>query len=257
MNHFPESLSQKIVEGILKGYKSYLDERREKKALMKISSAYAWVRGNHIDNAVAEVCETLGIEYRTSKAGYTWGYLKFDNQINGEKTLFILKIGTIINNGAAGILQKKKEDQEKNYLVQLSKINKKHFKDTGGSVGGTEQLKFALSPLDQKNSEDREVLAEVASMEENYTHFYIVTYEFDVTSKMLSSVNLFLPAPGLLEFKRVDNWNRFINASSVQITSEDLKTLHEDKMAPEEFSAGDYIVGKVHQEMDGKIEDKK
>lgn len=31
MNHFPESLSQKIVEGILKGYKSYLDERREKK----------------------------------------------------------------------------------------------------------------------------------------------------------------------------------------------------------------------------------
>ncbi|WEZ02723.1 hypothetical protein P5666_11990 [Bacillus subtilis] len=243
--HFPESLSQKIVQGILTGYKSYLDERREKRRTMKISSAYAWVRGNHIDHAVAEICQSQGIEYRSSKAGYTWGYLQFENKANNEKTLFILKIGSIINSTTHGILQRKKEDQEKNYLVQLSNINKQHFDDNVDFIRGNEQLKLNFSTYDQNISSSQEALKEIEKMSNEYTHFYIVTYDFDLQSKMLSSVNLFLPSPGLGQYKLVDNWNRFIETSDVQISTEDLQPLHEDKFAPEEFAPSDYIIGKV------------
>lgn len=48
---------------------------------MKISSAYAWVRGNHIDDQIAEECNDMDISFTKAKAGYTWGYL----QCNIEK----------------------------------------------------------------------------------------------------------------------------------------------------------------------------
>lgn len=44
---FGKHLNQSIVDGILQGYKNYLEERSEKKETMKISSAYAWVRGSY------------------------------------------------------------------------------------------------------------------------------------------------------------------------------------------------------------------
>ncbi|MCA1215901.1 hypothetical protein HUN88_04050 [Bacillus amyloliquefaciens] len=243
--HFPEFLSRKIVKGILTGYKSYLDERREKRRTMKISSAYAWVRGNHIDHAVAEICQTQGIEYKSSKAGYTWGYLQFENKANDEKTLFILKIGSIINNTTNGILQKKKEDQEKNYLVQLSNINKPHFNEAVDFVNGNQQLRLDFSSHERNISSSHESLEEIEDIKKDYTHFYIVTYDFDLQSKMLSSVNLFLPSPGLSQYKLVDNWDRYIEMADVQISTDDLQPLYDDKFAPEEVASSDYIVGKV------------
>src|SRR4051794_38678881 len=85
---FPTSLSQNIVNGILDGYNNYLNERKQKKREMNISSAYAWVKGNHIEHAVSEQCKD-NIEYKPSKAGYTWGYLRFMNK--EDKVLFIIK----------------------------------------------------------------------------------------------------------------------------------------------------------------------
>ncbi|WP_249870552.1 hypothetical protein [Oceanobacillus saliphilus] len=74
---FSDEISESIVKGIMKRYKSYLNERKQKKEELLISSAYAWVKGNHIDHFVAEESESFGITYVPSKAGYSWGYLQF------------------------------------------------------------------------------------------------------------------------------------------------------------------------------------
>lgn len=80
-NRMSADVNQSIVNGILQGYKNYLEERKAKRAEMKISSAYAWVRGNHIDDQIAEECNEMDISFTKAKAGYTWGYL----QCNIEK----------------------------------------------------------------------------------------------------------------------------------------------------------------------------
>jgi len=62
---------QAIVDGTQNGYLEYLHERRRKKNELRVSGAYAWTKGNHIDDQVARAVESLGLNYRMDKAGYT------------------------------------------------------------------------------------------------------------------------------------------------------------------------------------------
>ena len=61
---FNEILNQKIVNGFLKGYKNYFIERKEKNETMHVSSAYAWVKGNHIYHNTAESCKDNGVVFK-------------------------------------------------------------------------------------------------------------------------------------------------------------------------------------------------
>ena len=45
-------LCQAIVDSILNGYKDYLEARRQAYNTLKVSAAYAWTKGNHIDSSV-------------------------------------------------------------------------------------------------------------------------------------------------------------------------------------------------------------
>lgn len=86
-------LSQSIVDGILKGYKEYLDVRRRAQKDLKVSGAYAWVKGNHIDSSVDEACSNYNqVQSSIEKAGYTWEYLQFVLKDTQEKYLVIVKI---------------------------------------------------------------------------------------------------------------------------------------------------------------------
>lgn len=86
-------LSQSIVDGILKGYKEYLDVRRRVQKDLKVSGAYAWVKGNHIDSSVDEACSNYDrVQSSIEKAGYTWEYLQFILEDTQEKYLVIVKI---------------------------------------------------------------------------------------------------------------------------------------------------------------------
>ncbi|WP_176449041.1 hypothetical protein [Lentibacillus sp. CBA3610] len=38
------NVNQSVVNGILQGYKNYIDERKVKRQEMNISTAYAWVK---------------------------------------------------------------------------------------------------------------------------------------------------------------------------------------------------------------------
>ena len=92
----PDQLSQLVVDGILKGYKEYLSVRRRAQQELKVSAAYAWVKGNHIDSSVDETCSKYdaiesSIESTVEKAGYTWEYIQFILKDSQEKHLVIVK----------------------------------------------------------------------------------------------------------------------------------------------------------------------
>ncbi|CDQ37961.1 hypothetical protein BN990_00227 [Virgibacillus salexigens] len=43
-----------IVHAIVEGYRDYIDHRKDRNANMKISSAFAWTKGNFIESKIAE-----------------------------------------------------------------------------------------------------------------------------------------------------------------------------------------------------------
>ena len=93
--NLPEKLNESIVDGIIEGYRDYLEVRRQKARELKVHGAYAWVKGNHIDHYVAVACEEHRVSSTVAKAGLTWQYLQFYN--NDEKILFIVKNSRYFN----------------------------------------------------------------------------------------------------------------------------------------------------------------
>lgn len=67
---FSEELNIRLVKGIEQGYSDYAEVRREKRAELLVSSAYAWVKGNHIEDRVARELQDFGINFKSEKAGY-------------------------------------------------------------------------------------------------------------------------------------------------------------------------------------------
>ncbi|WP_195257674.1 spr1630 family ClpXP-sensitive toxin [Bacillus paralicheniformis] len=247
MNYgFSDSLSEQIVRGILKGYKSYLGERREKKNSMKISSAYAWVKGNHIEDAVANTCSPNNLEYISSKAGYTWGYLQFVNE--EEKVLFIIKNGGALKRS---ILTNRKKEDENNYLMELSNINSDLtiFEEQTINKDVETSGQMCLQLFDNLHSpeNEEELREEIRQIQGKYNRFYIVTYEID-EGKMISSINLYLPAPGLSKFYLVSDWTDLIDKAGIEFGEEDFASVKDESSTPpEEFTSGNYIIGRLPQ----------
>ncbi|MBC2673715.1 hypothetical protein [Listeria booriae] len=59
MGTLNEFQAQAVVDGILEGYKNYLDERRQKKEELRVSAGYAFTKGNHIDDTIAKKLQGL------------------------------------------------------------------------------------------------------------------------------------------------------------------------------------------------------
>ena len=59
---FSEELNVRLVRGIEKGYSDYAEVRREKRDELLVSGAYAWVKGNHIEDQVARELKEIGID---------------------------------------------------------------------------------------------------------------------------------------------------------------------------------------------------
>ncbi|MBV6738701.1 hypothetical protein V7Z92_26790 [Priestia megaterium] len=239
---FSEELSQHIVDGILKGYKSYLAERKEKKEQMTISSAYAWVKGNHIEDAVTQECKRTGITYRASKAGYTWGYLQFSNL--EDKVLFVIKNGSSIGKRLNTL--KNKDNVEQNYLTKLSHINSGiNFEKKEKNKVDEEQMTLQLFESFLPSNEQMNV--EVEEMNKEFNRFYIISYAID-EAKMISDINLFLPNPETLEILKVDNWNKYMEISNIKLQPEELEIVQNEKEPEQQIVVGDYDIQEVIQE---------
>ncbi|QPC17986.1 hypothetical protein LacP0734_09975 [Lacticaseibacillus paracasei subsp. tolerans] len=68
---FPNAMAQRLVDGLMGGYKDYIAERKQKQQELKVSSAFAWTRGNFIDSQISKALDVdPTIEDRHDKAGY-------------------------------------------------------------------------------------------------------------------------------------------------------------------------------------------
>lgn len=222
---FSSELNQSIVNGILQGYKNYIDERKVKNEELRISSAYAWVKGNHIDDQTAEECLSMGITYEKAKAGYTWGYLQF--KIGSERKMFIVKNAKYFDEenfpGGRGIRGQKRSGHEENYLKKLSRINK--------DIDFPGQL--SLIPANNKDENyvifDDQIMkdldeSQVRNLENEYDQFYIITYEID-EGYMISKIRLLMPNAFDNKAYEVQDLSEFIGSSTVDFSDVDTDIL--------------------------------
>lgn len=225
---FSEELNMRLVKGIEQGYSDYAEVRREKRAELLVSSAYAWVKGNHIEDQVARELQDLGIEFKSEKAGYAWEYLSF-NDLDENHLILIKNVNIIKGKSTEPVLDALNPD---NYLVKFSKINSRiDFDKLKGAKQGT--IAFPDLKLPETSTED--VVLE--KLRKQYKHFYILTYSIDPETRMLMAIDLWMPEfikESRVEMVKVDSLTKYIGQTSADINLEAIQELV--YVADEEYS---------------------
>lgn len=225
---FSEELNIQLVKGIEQGYSDYAEVRREKRSELLVSSAYAWVKGNHIEDQVAKEPKEIGIDFKREKAGYAWEYLSFNEP--KDNYLILIKNASIIKGKSTKpLLDVPNAD---NYLVKLSKINSSiDFDEVKGAKQGT--LTFFDLQMPSISTEDEEI----EKLQKQYKHFYILTYTIDPDSRMLMDIDLWMPefiSDSRVEMVKIDSLSEYIGQTGADIN---LEAIHElVHVAEEEFS---------------------
>ncbi|MCS4486250.1 spr1630 family ClpXP-sensitive toxin [Staphylococcus americanisciuri] len=227
MSHFslPKELNQLIVNGILDGYKKYLDVRRDAQKKYLVSRGFTWTKANIIDTFVAKACSKYeGIDFTIDKAGYTWEYLQFTLKDTQEKVLFIVKNSWGVERTFNG---KKDKSKKENYLYDYAGIN--------NPIVDKKMLKFSPSQksvqLEFDLTEKEEIGKSIAENRlKDYNRFYVVVYEFDAQSKMISKIALTLPNQYEMRLIEVDDLTSLIKNSHSVISSYDLKVVQNDRL---------------------------
>ncbi|EJV2457705.1 hypothetical protein NLJ61_003017, partial [Listeria monocytogenes] len=163
-----KTISKAIVDGTLKGYLQYLEERKSKKETMNVSGAYAWTKGNHIDDQVSKIGQMKNVQFKIEKAGYTWEYLQFTVSENSEDYMVIVKNSRRVQKSFD---EQKKKTNEDNYLVNLADINTPVLKNISRNfVIQPEQIQLELN-------DPEEIKAVIEGTQLNvskkYSRFYI------------------------------------------------------------------------------------
>ncbi|WP_188455507.1 spr1630 family ClpXP-sensitive toxin [Virgibacillus oceani] len=209
---FDTGISKTIVQAIVEGYRDYIEHRMDRHNKMKISSAFAWTKGNFIESKIADICSDLNFSYKKAKAGLTWDYLQF---IQGDtKKLFLIKNAAYFNENSfsQAILPNKGNNKiRRTYLHELSKINKKlEFSTNHQQVENPSRQSIQLS---FKISEDL-VQDDLNHFQELYNEFHILTYEID-DAFQISKIMHYLPNPGDNIAYRIDNLSKYISGAEL------------------------------------------
>jgi len=188
----PEKLNESIVDGIIGGYRDYLDVRRQKARELKVHGAYAWVKGNHIDHYVAISCEEHGVSGTLAKAGLTWQYLQFSH-IN-ENALFIVKNARYFNieevdkgKDAKGRTRGNKASYMKNLMDINREIKFEEFPVKSFSQSVQLELLEDFQPVTLEAEDTKDMAAQ-------FDRFYIATYNIG-EDHQISEICLWLPNP--------------------------------------------------------------
>ena len=176
-----------------------------------------------------------GIESSIEKAGYTWEYIQFLLKDSQEKYLLIVKNSRGINKAFNGNVKK---SNQKNYLYEYAGINNPLA--SKGDLESTQvdrkiQLELSLPELDaiQKNI--------VLHAPEGYNRFYVITYEFDNMSKMISKITLTLPNQQDMLLVEVADLTYLIESSEILISDEELQIVQSDKVPDSMYSSDDQL----------------
>ncbi|MGX7244830.1 spr1630 family ClpXP-sensitive toxin [Enterococcus quebecensis] len=229
-----KSISKAIVDGTLKGYLQYLEERKSKKDSMNVSGAYAWTKGNHIDDQVSKIGQSHNVQFKIEKAGYTWEYLQFTVSENTEDYMVIVKNSRRVQKSFDDQKKKAKED---NYLVNLADINTDILKNsTQNFLVQPEQIQLELNDPE----EVRAVLdGTPLNVTQKYSRFYIVTYEIDDETKFVESIKLTMPNRQTMNLELVKDLSYLIQDSEYEITSEDVEPIMNEKVSDQTIFSGD------------------
>lgn len=216
--------SKVIVDGTLKGYLQYLEERKEKKNSMNVSGAYAWTRGNHIDDQVSKIGQKHNVKFKIKKAGYTWEYLQFTVNENAENYIIIIKNARRVNQSFEDQRNKPRKD---NYLVKLADINNEALKNTHRNYEiqpEQMQLEFTYAEETEANYEGTQL-----SVAQKYARFYIVTYEIDDETKFIESIKLTMPNSQTMNLELIEDLSYLIQGSEYEVTMEDVAPIMSEK----------------------------
>ena len=231
-----QAICQVIVDGILKGYLHYLDERKVKKQTMNVSGAYAWTKGNHIDDQISKIGQEQGLNFKIEKAGYTWEYLQFSINQASENFMIIVKNSRRITQTFDGETKKK---NEVNYLIEFADINSPIVNRRATNyIQQSEQIELELSdPEEFKAIQQRTPIK--GKQVQKYTRFYIVTYEIDDITKLISSIQLMLPNSITMNLDLIEDLTYLIQTSEYEITLEDVETIKNEKISDQTIFSGD------------------
>ncbi|MNI35903.1 hypothetical protein D3C73_899400 [compost metagenome] len=235
--------AQMIVESIVEGYHDYIEHRKDRRQKMKISSAFAWTKGNFIESKIADECEKFGFSYQKSKAGLTWDYLQFTQ--NESNILFLIKNAAYFDENAfsKSTLPSNRKGAHRTYLHELSKINtdldfpSSTFITT--NQGNTfEQLTLFVP--------ERSVSKDIKEFHSYYNQFHILTYSID-DAYQISSINQYIPNPH-------DNIAYLVEDLSTYISGAELTDEDREVIAPETYDevldASAFDIGILDEEME-------
>lgn len=246
----PKELNESIVDGIIDGYRDYLDVRRQKAGELKVHGAYAWVKGNHIDHYVALSCEGHGVSSTLAKAGLTWQYLQFSHL--NEKVLFIVKNVRYFNIDEVDKGKDAKgrtRGNQASYMKSLMDINKgiKFEEFLLQNVNQSVQLElledFQPVPLEAEDIE---------SAAAHFDRFYIATYNIG-EDHQISEIRLWMPNPADNRAYLISELTPYIGQKPSHIfeIGDDLKSILTQTIAAEgvlDASAFGIVLGDVEEQ---------
>ncbi|MBC9810333.1 hypothetical protein [Carnobacterium maltaromaticum] len=229
-----ETISKAIVDGTLKGYLQYLEERKSKKESMSVSGAYAWTKGNHIDDQVSKIGQNHNVQFKIEKAGYTWEYLQFTVSENAENYMVIVKNSRRVKKSFD---DQKKKANEDNYLVNLADINTDVLKNSEQNfVVQPEQIQLELNDPEEVRAV---IEGKQLNVTQKYSRFYIVTYEIDDETKFVESIQLTMPNRQTMNLELIEDLSYLIQDSDYEITTEDVEPIMNEKVSDQTIFSGD------------------
>lgn len=190
--HLDEKMNERIVDGIIEGYRDYLDVRREKALDLKVHGAYAWVKGNHIDHYVALACEEYGVKSTVAKAGLTWQYLQFAYE--DEKALFIVRNARYFNKEEVDKgkdARGRRRAGQASYMNHLMAVNTEVDFDAMLLHKSDQSIQLELFDSFEVQTTDPK---EVKNIETQFDRFYIATYHI-TEDHQISEICLWMPNP--------------------------------------------------------------
>lgn len=236
-------INQAVVDGILNGYSSYLEERTLKEEELRISDGYAWVKGNHLDHYVSIEGEKAGINYVKAKAGKAWGYFQFEMNHNGDKCLAIVKQIYRANDTLLELEKKQEDDRENNYLyglmqnnssLELHKLKRKFDnKEHALPAESYEEIKAVMKQ-------------ETLKIETEYDRFYMFLYEIDSFSKNIGQIKLVMPDPKKFDLLEIEDLTILIDSSEYRISANLLKSAPSE--AKEFVASQNYRINQIDDE---------
>ncbi|EEJ71491.1 hypothetical protein [Lactobacillus ultunensis] len=220
---FNQDISQSFVNGTMAGFTDYVKRRNQDSRDLIVSRGGAWMKGNFIDNAVANEVKKLGnFNYQIKMAGYSWEYLQFS---------YYDKQSDIVNNVIL-----------KNYKTLTNSISNRNNKlpdylahDSVGNIDILKEHKEKIHATGQ--AVQLELLPQISTSKEklsktNSSRFYVVGYSLGQDGG-IESLKLLMPNPVTNSLVEIEDWKEYIAEAPIQPNPDDLNLFQDEKNIPE------------------------